>query len=152
MKEQKIDSMEWITVRGRGTTNEMIINVEKELGYKFPKDYIEAVLKYGSGSPFPYVLDIPDKKGLVFNRLFTFSEPVDGTCIMAYREIDDMSKGLVPIADDGFGNLYCYDFRYSMDNPVIVYWDHETAAIYQAFSSFTEMVNAVYDDDDDDDE
>lgn len=40
-----------------------------------------------------------------------------------------LPAGVVPIADDGGGDLVCLDYRASSDEPSVVYWAHEFGGI-----------------------
>lgn len=39
-----------------------------------------------------------------------------------------LSKKVFPIANDPAGNLFCLDCKNNIDNPIVVFWEHENAA------------------------
>lgn len=143
--------MEWLSIKENGKADDgMVEAVEAEFGIKFPKDFMECSKKNGSGYPKENTLDIVDIKGLVFNRLLSFNPDNKYNYILRRQKIEGLQKGLISIADDGFGNFYCYDYRYDKNNPSIVYWEHETQGIYKAYDTFSELLNNLYEDEEED--
>ncbi|WP_338390700.1 SMI1/KNR4 family protein [Bacillus atrophaeus] len=65
---------------------------------------------------------------------------------MGHRLVDK----IIPFATDAGGNLFCFDYRMSSQEPVIVFWDHEIAyedkesSISYVCDSFTELINKLY--------
>ena len=56
-------------------------------------------------------------------------------------------KGLIPFADDGGGNLTCFDYRKTKKDPPIVFWVHddpEGEDIHFVANNFEEFVNMLY--------
>lgn len=56
-------------------------------------------------------------------------------------------KGLIPFADDGGGNLTCFDYRNCTENPPIVFWvcgDPEGEDTHFVAKNFEEFVNMLY--------
>lgn len=132
---------------------------EKLVGYTFPEDFKQTVRLYNGGYPEPNAFDMKGEKEKVFSCLVSFNEN-DDYSLWDYVDADSASnhewliEGLdwryVPFADDPFGNMLCFD----RTNDHIVFWDHEEedGGMYFVASSFTELINSLYEVEYDDDE
>ncbi|MEC1548276.1 SMI1/KNR4 family protein [Bacillus rugosus] len=148
-----MQSIKW---RKRSTfqeaTNSQIKEVEEKLKIKFPTDYKEFIKDHNGCSPI-------DKKVVLFqdsresiNNLLSIGDP--NRPIDLLSTIDNVKDRLVdkiiPFATDAGGNLFCFDYRMSAQEPVIVFWDHEIAyedkesSISYVCDSFTELINKLY--------
>ena len=109
-------------------TNDDLNAAEVEMGVILPSDLREHYLKYNGGSPvhrsfrvddYYYVLRdfFPVKYGILDDP----TDTLEGTYDLVK---DAIPEGLLPFADDGAGNLFCYGT--SKENMhSIWYWDHE---------------------------
>jgi cell wall assembly regulator SMI1 len=105
---------------GRGATDDEINEAEHRLGVSLPEDFKMFLRDFGWGGVGSWELfglgaDVPQYLDLVRVALSerTEAEP-------------SLPMHLIPIMNDGGGNLYCLDLSESGDrqeNPV-VYWDH----------------------------
>ncbi|MEC1403682.1 SMI1/KNR4 family protein [Bacillus subtilis] len=148
-----MQSIKW---RKRSTfqeaTNSQIKEVEEKLKIKFPTDYKEFIKDHNGCSPI-------DKKVVLFqdsresiNNLLSIGDPTRPIDLLS--TIDNVKDRLVdkiiPFATDAGGNLFCFDYRMSAQEPVIVFWDHEIAyedkesSISYVCDSFTELINKLY--------
>ncbi|MCY8289656.1 MULTISPECIES: SMI1/KNR4 family protein [unclassified Bacillus (in: firmicutes)] len=148
-----MQSIKW---RKRSTfqeaTNSQIKEVEEKLKIKFPTDYKEFIKDHNGCSPI-------DKKVVLFqdsresiNNLLSIGDPTWPIDLLS--TIDNVKDRLVdkiiPFATDAGGNLFCFDYRMSSQEPVIVFWDHEIAyedkesSISYVCDSFTELINKLY--------
>lgn len=148
-----MQSIKW---RKRSTfqeaTNRQIKEVEEKLKIKFPTDYKEFIKDHNGCSPI-------DKKVVLFqdsresiNNLLSIGDPTRPIDLLS--TIDNVKDRLVdkiiPFATDAGGNLFCFDYRMSSQEPVIVFWDHEIAyedkesSISYVCDSFTELINKLY--------
>ncbi|MEC1750136.1 SMI1/KNR4 family protein [Bacillus mojavensis] len=148
-----MQSIKW---RKRSTfqeaTNSQIKEVEVKLKIKFPTDYKEFIKDHNGCSPI-------DKKVVLFqdsresiNNLLSIGDPTRPIDLLS--TIDNVKDRLVdkiiPFATDAGGNLFCFDYRMSPQEPVIVFWDHEIAyedkesSISYVCDSFTELINKLY--------
>ncbi|WP_437523836.1 SMI1/KNR4 family protein [Sorangium sp. So ce726] len=102
---------------GRGATDSEIVAAERQLGIKLSGEFREFLKIYGWGGILSVELhglgsDVPSHLDLVR---------------IAESERGEMSprlpEHLVPIMNDGGGNIYCLDARF--DEPSVVLWDHE---------------------------
>ncbi|MCM3188777.1 SMI1/KNR4 family protein [Bacillus subtilis] len=133
-------------------TNIQIEEVEEKLKIKFPTDYKEFIKDHNGCSPI-------DKKVVLFqdsresiNNLLSIGDPTRPIDLLS--TIDNVKDRLVdkiiPFATDAGGNLFCFDYRMSAQEPVIVFWDHEIAyedkesSISYVCDSFTELINKLY--------
>ncbi|AEP91637.1 hypothetical protein NRS6084_04178 [Bacillus subtilis] len=133
-------------------TNSQIEEVEEKLKIKFPTDYKEFIKDHNGCSPI-------DKKVVLFqdsresiNNLLSIGDPTRPIDLLS--TIDNVKDRLVdkiiPFATDAGGNLFCFDYRMSAQEPVIVFWDHEIAyedkesSISYVCDSFTELINKLY--------
>jgi hypothetical protein len=125
--------------------------VEERAEVHFPNDYVEVVTKYHGGYPIPNRLWISKDKFVLFDCFLTFS---------AFDELDILDwfnslrkkliPGLFPFALDSNGNVFCFDYRLSKDNPTIVYFDLNTSSqqekvnVTKVSSTFTEMLHKFF--------
>lgn len=132
-------------------TNSQIEEVEEKLKIKFPTAFKEFIKDHNGCSPI-------DKKVFLFqnsresiNNLLSIGDPTRPIDLL--NTIDNVKDRLVdkliPFATDAGGNLFCFDYRMSSQEPVIVFWDHEIAyedkesSICYVCDSFTELMNKL---------
>lgn len=123
-----------------------ITRVEKELGIQFPEAFRELVLLHNHGSAYPDTFDTETRKGRAFGRLLNFN---DDQILKEYRLIkDQLPEQVVPFAGDAGGNYLCFDYR--KYQPVIAYWDHESAQVEYVADELGEMLKNLYGEEDTD--
>ncbi|WP_297425756.1 SMI1/KNR4 family protein [Clostridium sp.] len=129
---------------------ETISKVEKKLYVKFPKDYIEMVMKNDGGYPKPNRFNLNGNEE-VFNNLLSFDEEDCSNIINTYNDVSDrLVEKIIPFGEDPFGNLICFDYR-NNDQPIVVFWEHERAfndkesAITYVCDSFNELLLMLHD-------
>lgn len=109
---------------GEIITREEVIELEKKLEVKFPDDYILQLLENNGGIPEPNCLDFHGKKGKTFGTLLRVDEVGNVNVNKIYEGTRDiLPTTIIPIAIDGGGNYYCFD--YLVGTPVIVYLNNE---------------------------
>lgn len=109
-------------------TNEMIKNVETQLGIVFPHDFINTIKKYDGGYPVPNKLSVNENEE-VLNNIISFKEGDESYIIDIINDTEYLSEtNLIPIAEDPFGNLFCYKFEGNRSS--IVFWNHEKSNDY----------------------
>lgn len=97
-------------------------------------------------------LTLKIQKVFVFNRLHGLTEDSSSYILEVLEDYLDgrMLPGIVPFACDPFGNEICFDYHLNIENPYVVFWDHEIAyedpnkALSHICNSFTELVNKLY--------
>ncbi len=137
--------MEWLILDKNGSSNlEDVAKVEKQLNVKIPRDFIECSIVNGGGVPLPNAIEINGYKTLIVNRIVSFNENSKYNYIIDNQNIEGLQKGLIAIADDGFGNFWCYDYRESSLEPKIIYWNHDNLLTTYAFKNFTELVDNLF--------
>jgi cell wall assembly regulator SMI1 len=130
-------------------TRETIQHIERIFEVKFPEDYVMTILKYHGGSPEPNVYDFEGRVEAVFGYLLSYDPKSINYIVKIYSNISDrLEQGIIPIADDPFGNYICLDFRGK--EPRIVFWDHEVAryapnrALAFICENFTDLLHSLY--------
>ena len=137
-------------------TDEDIAKVEHYFNIRFPEDFRREI-KYSHGcNPSLDCIKVKNHEEVV-DYLASFSPNDRFYIIKQYeRQKDRLVEGIYPIADDPFGNAFCYDYRKDPDNPSIVFWNHEYAyenpeeALTYVCGSFTEFLSMLYEIDEDD--
>lgn len=124
-------------------TEDMVSHVENILKVNFPEDFLRVMKEHDGGYPTPNKITIDGNMEAV-NNLVSFSED-DGSFILDIFEeteyLNDMN--LIPIAEDPFGNLFCYDFHDG--GAKIVFWNHEDEDEVQfVCDSFTEFLGMLH--------
>ncbi len=122
---------------------------EKQFNVTFPKEYSELVLKYNFAYAKPNCVCVNGRER-VFERLLSINES-DRTNIFNFSEIvsENCGKNLIAFGSDPFGNYWCFDYNSGNDEPVIVYYDHESAFEYEDYepqfvcSSFRELLDNI---------
>jgi hypothetical protein len=142
------NSIRWISEEGLKEIS-TITKVETIFEIKFPKDYIECVMKNDGGYPMPNRFTLNEHEE-VFNKLLSLQE-VSYNIIDTYNNVKDrLINGVIPFAEDPFGNLLCFDYRKSKQ-PNIVFWDHEKAfinrnsALCYLCDSFSDLLLLLHD-------
>ncbi|MFU2201522.1 SMI1/KNR4 family protein [Bacillus subtilis] len=148
-----MQSIKW---RKRSTfqeaTNNQIEYVEEKLKIKFPTDYREFIKDHNGCSPIDKKVVLFQNSRETINNLLSIGGPTRPIDLLS--TIDNVKDRLVdkiiPFATDAGGNLFCFDYRMSAQEPVIVFWDHEIAyedkesSISYVCDSFTELINKLY--------
>lgn len=130
-------------------TREQVESVGRRLGVRLPDDYASLVQRVNGGQPDHDAFDIEGRFEAVLNRLLPIGEQHPGNMeLTAARLAERLPRGIVPFADDPFGNFICFDYRYG-NRPVVVFWDHERAetepdrAVSFICASFTELIGKL---------
>lgn len=136
--------MKWLNYKG--ISKDIIECVEHRLQITLPDDYKQIVLKYVGGYPNPNHFKV-DGKLEIFNNLISLDENEDNNIYEILEDLQDrLGDQLIPFAEDGFGNLLCFD--YSAEKS-IVFWNHEKN--YDKFkeatfvcSSFSSLIESLF--------
>ena len=124
-------------------TDDMVKNVKCVLKVNLPEDFLSIIKKYDGGYPSPNKITINGNDEIV-NNLVSFSE-YDVSFILDIFEETEYLKNtkLIPIAEDPFGNLFCYDFNDGRSK--IVFWNHEKINdkkfVCNNFAEFIQMLH-----------
>lgn len=150
-----MNNIKWIGLKEKEITDEHVQQVEKYLGIKFPNDFINCIKKYDGGYPLPHTFNIQGQGADVFNKLLTFDLESKHSILQVYEDVKDrLINKIYPFARDPFGNLLCFDYRNDPQSPTVVFWDHEEEeveeAIFPVCSSFTELLDSLYEFEDED--
>ena len=136
--------MKWLNYKD--SSIDIIESVEHRLQITLPEDYKQFVLKYDGGYPNPNHFKVGGKLE-IFNNLISLDENEDNNIYEILEDLQDrIGVQLIPFAEDGFGNLLCFD--YSADKS-IVFWNHEKN--YDDFkeatfvcSSFSSLIESLF--------
>jgi hypothetical protein len=131
----------------------VIAAVEAAWGIRFPEDYVECARENHGGHPTNRkCFDFRGRKGAVFSDLLSFvAEGEKTTIVEMYNCVKDrLPAGVFPFAGDPFGNLLCFDYRKTPEQPTIAFWNHEVAfddperAVRYVCDTFTQLLNKLY--------
>lgn len=112
--------MKWLNYKG--SSIDIIESVEHRLQITLPEDYKQFVLKYDGGYPNPNHFKV-DGKVEIFNNLISLDENEYNNIYEILEDLQErIGDQLIPFAENGFGNLLCFDYS---ANKNIVFWDHE---------------------------
>lgn len=121
------DQIVWKT-RREEVSRDVIAEVERIFGVRFPEDYIECAKKYHGGYPNRDFFPLDEKNNATFNRLLNFNKDNSSYIVKVFQDIRDrLVDHVYPFASDDFGNFICFDYRKNKENPTIAFWDHEDA-------------------------
>ena len=110
--------MKWLNYKD--SSIDIIESVEHRLQITLPEDYKQFVLKYDGGYPNHFKVD---GKVEIFNNLISLDENEYDNIYEILEDLQDrIGVQLIPFAEDGFGNLLCFDCSADKN---IVFWDHE---------------------------
>jgi hypothetical protein len=105
-------------------------SVERELGVQFPHAYRTFLLEQNGGRPVDdWVLDTPVSHsigGVLPSDFFSVARSglYDMSSMLDSYGLDWLAAGLLPVAEDGGGNLICLSVR-GDDEGTVYFWDHE---------------------------
>lgn len=124
-------------------TDAIIEKVETELKIEFPKDFIEGIKQYDGGYPIPNKITIEGQEEIL-NNLVSFVEADTSFILDIISDTENFcDSNLVPIAEDPFGNLFCYSF--GENTCEIVFWNHEDSSVKKhVCSSFAELIAMLH--------
>lgn len=112
--------MKWLNYKG--SSIDTIESVEHRLQITLPSYFKQFVLKYDGGYPNPNHFKV-DGKVEILNNLISLDENEYNNIYEILEDLQDrIGDQLIPFAENGFGNLLCFDYS---ANKNIVFWDHE---------------------------
>lgn len=133
--------MKWICDNNI-VSEENIQVVEAELKIEFPKDFITNIKKYDGGYPKPNKIMVEGQDEVV-NNLVSFLEADASFILDIIGDIENFrDSNLVPIAEDPFGNLFCYSFKENAYE--IVFWSHEKGSVKHVCNNFEELIAMLH--------
>ena len=135
-----------------------LAGAEQLLGVLFPLDYRECLRRNHGAAPNPagFLVSSSDKErpyGSGVGVLLTIDPyaPENLFATLSHLAADkQLPPGVIPIADDGGGDMVCLDYRATPTGatPSIVYWSHELEgdeALTPLASTFTEFLQLLED-------
>lgn len=127
-----------------GTTADNIKEAEKQLNKKLPTDFVEWLINNNGKdidgiTIFP-IFDSRDARktwnSIVKNYQGSWKEWIEN-----FSDLGKDFSSLLPFAEFGTGDYYCFDYQSNEISPEIVIWSHETGETKKIFSSFTDFLN-----------
>ena len=123
--------------------------VEWRIGYYLPQEYQELIKDHNGGyvqeNKFYY---IDANNEVEFGSIYMLNL---FDILKVYLDPPEFfPKSLVPFADDGGGDLTCFDYRNCKENPPIVFWvcgAPEGEDVHFVANSFDEFLGMLYKDD-----
>lgn len=138
--------IEWENI-SEPLTERMIHGAELLLGVTFPADYREYLRLYHGASPLQSEYAVQRKSdtfGGYFASLLTI-DPRKEENLIAFSAC--LPDGVIPFADDGGGDLLCFDYRGDPERkkPKVVYFSHEIGAddLFFVADSFSQLINSL---------
>ena len=122
------------------------------LGVRLPQSYRALAQRYPSGRPLPNEFTVKHRKGTwgsCVGVLLSIDPRHSGNVFQHISHLagdDQLPAHLVPIIDDGGGDLVCLDYRGDGSQPSVVYWAHELGGedgLVQIASSFDEFLRIL---------
>ncbi len=107
----------------------VIENVEKKIGFNFPEEYKECVIKYHGARPVQNLFNVENMQR-VFGKFFGYDEGDSCSLLNYYFDETDEQCGIIPpdvipFADDPSGNYICFDYRDDRESPKIVFLNQD---------------------------
>lgn len=152
----------WNVIGGYpATTNDEISIVENKIGVKLPLHYLNLMMQHNGGmvtySNFTYFDKYKKSEEIgsigCMLHLKWNEYPYDSILGLCLNPPEFFPRDLVPFADDGGGNLTCFDYRRTKKNPPIVFWVHddpEGEDLHFIANNFEEFINMLYESNDED--
>jgi hypothetical protein len=113
--------------------------IEKERGIQIPEDLKNFILAYNAATPSKYNFMVGSAERVLGAVLsFNRNESDVDSVFDALTVIDD--RNLLPFAVDSFGNYICY----SLNENVVVFWNHETSNVSSTEKDLQEFQEALY--------
>jgi len=132
-------SIEWKKPRG-DCKIEQIRDIEIQHGIKFPKSYIDVIIQFNGARPDKNKFSLKNREDCVFEELINWDKKRSANIYFWMRVTESLN--VIPFAKDPFGNCICFKFR-QVDNPEIVFWDHETNKITNISYNFDAFLSML---------
>ncbi|PXX46787.1 SMI1/KNR4 family protein [Undibacterium pigrum] len=138
---------------GRPFSDDYVMEVESEIGIKFPLAYIDFMKHANGGKPIKQFFSIGSNEKVI-ERFLSFVEDYKNDELGLYdievvwSQIEDrLEEGVCPFAALFAGDFLCFDFQKG-GVPSIVLWNHDAAArgnpCYQhVANSFDEFLTSL---------
>ncbi|WP_343337952.1 hypothetical protein TPELB_33380 [Terrisporobacter petrolearius] len=124
-------------------TEDMVKEIEGYFNISFPQDFLDIIKNYDGGYPYPNTINI-DGYEEILNNIVSFYKNDSSYIINVYEDIQDFrDKRLIPIAEDPFGNIFCY--RMKNNEFDIIFWNHENNEEKYICNKFSDLLDLLYD-------
>jgi cell wall assembly regulator SMI1 len=131
-------------------SDEKVQKAERELGVRLPADFLAIAKTHQGAMPEPECFDLPKGgRGSIKYLLHFEEEPFYSNIVSRGEPVRDvLPEKVIPFAEDGGGNLLCFDYRNSDETPEILFWHHEgnmPFPLQTIASSFTDLIERLRD-------
>ncbi len=111
--------------------------IENDRNISIP-DYLTDFIKTNNAAtPSEYRFKLNDEEK-IFGAVLSYNKDDTDTVFTALSVIENTR--LLPFAIDPFGNYICFD----TDGQNVVFWDHETSAVYSTNQKFMDFLQELY--------
>jgi hypothetical protein len=112
----------------------LVEEFEAENHISLPADLKECIKSNNAGYPEKSVFDTEQTHERVFNALISYNKNDPCNIYEAFPFFQKMGAGLIPFADDPFGNILC------IQGTKVVLYLHETGDLENVANSFSEFL------------
>ena len=126
--------------------------IEEIIQIKLPDFYVALIQKHDGGNIYAdsfFYFDVYKNckcKGSI-GLMYSLSNGEESILRDWLYPSEFFPKGLVAFADDGGGNLTCFDYRNTKENPPVVFWsceDDEGEDVHFIANNFEEFINMLH--------
>ncbi len=129
-----------------GTTEESIAAAEAGLGRRLPPDFRAWLIEHnGTGIDYVHIYPVRDERdprktweSIVHNFKNGWQQ-----WLANFDEEDRSFEHLLPFADFGSGDYYCFDYSGPGLSPTVILWSHETGDTEHRADSFAEFLAQI---------
>ena len=127
----------------RPAPDSAVREAERVLRVRLPGDFLAVAAVHQGATPAPAKFDLPDGSISAVAHLLHF-EPGFGNIVTRRFPVEPvLEKGIIPFAEDVGGDLLCFNYRNTPDNPSVVFWSVDGGSVELA-PSFTVFVDALH--------
>lgn len=120
--------------------------IEKNFNVKFPKDFKKLIIDCNAGKPSKDCFDIHNRKECILDYMIGINDNDTNSMTNFTKKMwnSGLSKNLMPIAFDPFGNIIAYKATPEGELTELVFWNHETSEEIYVAKSFTIFITMLY--------
>ena len=113
--------------------------IEKQYKVKFSNELREFITENNGATPEKYHFMIENTEKVLGAVLSVNQGESDVDTIYPALSCIENAE-IIPFAIDPFGNYICY----SITDGTVVFWDHETSAVFSSGTSLSEFIDSLY--------
>jgi hypothetical protein len=120
-----------------------IKDLENELGFKLPNEYIKILLHFHGARPSKKRFDTQRTKGRMIKTFLPITEDYKINLIQVKQWLQ-LSDIMVPFANTPSGDYICFEYFSHEGSPAIVLWNHEERRKEFIKITFIKFINSLY--------